>query len=76
MSQHPDTIGTIKHNGKDYEIDWPHRIDNETERESFGVIYLNGRPIIDFVKPGFGTFTNAGQVMQAARDIIRLNGVK
>lgn len=75
MSQHLDTIGTIEHDGKVYEIDWPHNIFNLEERVGYGVIYLDGRLVTDFVKPGFGTFTSAEQVMQTARDFINAGGL-
>lgn len=75
MSQHPDTIGTIEHDGKVYEIDWPHDLFDPSKRHGHGVIYLNGRLVAEFVKPGFGTFTSAKQVMQTAQDFINAEGL-
>lgn len=75
MSQHPDTIGTIEHDGKVYEIDWPYDIINLGERDGYGAIYLDGEMVTDFVNPGFGTFTSAEQVMQTARDFINAGGL-
>lgn len=75
MSQHPDTIGTIEHDGKTYEIDWPRELFNQNRRHAHGVIYLNGHLVRDFVKPGFGTFTSAEQVMQTAQDFINAGGL-
>lgn len=75
MSLHPDTIGTIEHDGKVYEIDWPHNLNNPEERDGYGTIYLDGDMVAEFVKPGFGTFTSAEQVMQTAQDFINAGGL-
>lgn len=46
--RHPDTIGIIDMHGTVYEIDWPHQIDDETIREDYGVVYLNGEMVGEF----------------------------
>lgn len=64
--RHPDTIGTIDMNGTVYEIDWPYRLDDETTREDYGIIYLNGKMIGEFCPPLGRQFETEDDVMAEA----------
>lgn len=66
-SKHPDTIGEIVWDGKTYEIDWPYKMDSDTEREAYGIFYLDGRPRGEFCKPRMEEFETADEVMALAK---------
>ncbi|WP_296249614.1 hypothetical protein [uncultured Stenotrophomonas sp.] len=69
---HADTIGTIEHGGKTYEIDWPEDPGDETKRnEMCGFIYLGDVQVGECAPPGGLPLTNEKQVMDAAWDTIR-----
>ncbi len=73
MTAHPDTIGTIDWDGKTYEIDWPRCFDDETQRDDFGVIYLNGTQVGEVIAHFGERFDCEDDVMEAAMEAI-MNG--
>lgn len=68
--RHPDTIGIIDIHGIVYEIDWPHRIDDETTREDYGVIYRDGVQFDIFYSPLGHQFETENDVMAEAFAVV------
>ena len=82
MTKHPDTIGRITVGDVEYDIDWPHLMDSDTEREDFGVIYsTDGALLSDFINQdwrpdaGYDGFDSRAQVLEHARRFIEAGGL-
>lgn len=70
---HEHTIGTIEHNGKVYEIDWPFDIDDESKRDDVALVFVNDRELADFVHPDWMSgrrLDNAEEIMSLAKQYI------
>ncbi|WP_029090066.1 hypothetical protein [Brevibacterium album] len=66
------TVGTVDWDGKTYEIDWPHDLDDDTRRsEDMGAIYLDGEQVGECCAQFGERFTSADQVIDAAYRVIR-----
>lgn len=71
------TVGTVDWDGKTYEIDWPYDIETGgPERETFGAIYLDGEQVGECCEQFGETWTDASQVIEAAREVIQDGGTE
>lgn len=70
MYAHEDTIGTVEHDGKTYEIDWPHDVEDSSKRDIFGVIYLDGEQVGEVSERPGQKWECEDDVLEAARELI------
>lgn len=75
---HPHTIGTIRHEGVTYEIDWPFDPVDDSPRDPYlGAIFRDGKEVGTVGPQGRGaTFETEDDVMKAAYAAIMAGGTK
>ena len=69
------TIGTIKHEGVTYEIDWPFILDNPEERDDYATIYRDGNQVGEACPPFGVTWKEEDEVLEAARAVIETGDI-
>ena len=69
------TVGKIWYDGQEYDVDWPFTLDDDSMREDFAVIYLDGEQVGEFVNPNWEPFTDTEQVIELAQEFANMGGL-